>query len=280
MLLMQGEVARGRARAGPRRRQPAPGAGELGSMRTATTVAPRLIRIAVFDATERRALRARAARGQAARRGVGGSRPRRWPAPCSRPSSRRAAAVAGLDLAAAYRPAGDGDEVGGDFYDVFQVGAGDWVVALGDVCGKGVDAAVVTALARHTIRARPAARRSPGAERRSTRCCATTAPTGSAPPRCSPVPATRRLGARRPAPGGPPLPLLVGRAATRRVGAPGIAPRACSTAPSTATRRPGPGRRVLLYTDGVTEGRRDRELFGDARLHDTVAATTGARPTA
>ena len=61
--------------------------------------------------------------------------------------------VPGLDVAAVYRPAGSGDEVGGDFYDVFQIGDGDWVVALGDVCGKGVDAAVVTALARYTLRA-------------------------------------------------------------------------------------------------------------------------------
>jgi sigma-B regulation protein RsbU (phosphoserine phosphatase) len=62
-------------------------------------------------------------------------------------------AIPGLDVAAAYRPAGDGSEVGGDFYDVFQIGTGDWVVAIGDVCGKGVDAAVVTALARYTLRA-------------------------------------------------------------------------------------------------------------------------------
>ncbi|HXT45085.1 MAG TPA: SpoIIE family protein phosphatase [Pseudonocardiaceae bacterium] len=58
-----------------------------------------------------------------------------------------------LDVAAAYRPTGDGSEVGGDFYDVFQIGTNDWVVAVGDVCGKGVEAAVVTALARYTLRA-------------------------------------------------------------------------------------------------------------------------------
>jgi sigma-B regulation protein RsbU (phosphoserine phosphatase) len=61
--------------------------------------------------------------------------------------------VAGLDLAAAYRPAGDGTEVGGDFYDVFQVGPEEWVVVIGDVCGKGIQAAIVTSLARHTVRA-------------------------------------------------------------------------------------------------------------------------------
>jgi sigma-B regulation protein RsbU (phosphoserine phosphatase) len=58
-----------------------------------------------------------------------------------------------LDIGAEYRPAGDGSEVGGDFYDIYQAGDDDWVVVIGDVCGKGVDAAVVTALARYTLRA-------------------------------------------------------------------------------------------------------------------------------
>jgi sigma-B regulation protein RsbU (phosphoserine phosphatase) len=60
--------------------------------------------------------------------------------------------VPGLDVAAVYRPSGDGEEVGGDFYDVFQVADDDWVVAIGDVCGKGVDAAVLTALVRYALR--------------------------------------------------------------------------------------------------------------------------------
>ncbi len=61
--------------------------------------------------------------------------------------------VPGLDIAGAYRPAGDGSEVGGDFYDVFQIRTGEWMVVLGDVCGKGVDAAVITAFVRHSVRA-------------------------------------------------------------------------------------------------------------------------------
>ncbi len=60
--------------------------------------------------------------------------------------------VAGLDLGAAYRPAGSGEEIGGDFYDVFRLGPSDWMVSLGDIQGKGVEAAVVTALARYTVR--------------------------------------------------------------------------------------------------------------------------------
>ncbi len=58
----------------------------------------------------------------------------------------------GVDLAARYHPALAGLEVGGDFYDVFAVGD-DWMLTIGDVCGKGAEAASVTALVRFTIRA-------------------------------------------------------------------------------------------------------------------------------
>jgi serine phosphatase RsbU (regulator of sigma subunit) len=61
-------------------------------------------------------------------------------------------AVPGVRLASAYHPVGEGNEVGGDFYDVFPVPGGCWLV-VGDVCGKGTEAAAVTALVRHSIRA-------------------------------------------------------------------------------------------------------------------------------
>lgn len=57
-----------------------------------------------------------------------------------------------LDIAAAYRPAGAGSEVGGDFYDIFQVAHESWCVVLGDVSGKGVHAGTVTSLVRYTVR--------------------------------------------------------------------------------------------------------------------------------
>jgi len=57
--------------------------------------------------------------------------------------------VPGLDLSAAYQPAGL--EVSGDFYDVFPV-QGGWALTVGDVCGKGQEAAAMTAAARHAIR--------------------------------------------------------------------------------------------------------------------------------
>ncbi|HWB57683.1 MAG TPA: SpoIIE family protein phosphatase [Gaiellaceae bacterium] len=61
--------------------------------------------------------------------------------------------IPNVEVAARYRAAGAGMEIGGDFYDVFEIGAGRWAVAVGDVCGKGPEAAAVTGLARHTLRA-------------------------------------------------------------------------------------------------------------------------------
>ena len=58
----------------------------------------------------------------------------------------------GIELAARYHPALSGVDVGGDFYDVFPVGP-DWILVIGDVCGKGAEAAAMTALVRHTVRA-------------------------------------------------------------------------------------------------------------------------------
>ncbi|MET1011355.1 MAG: GAF domain-containing protein, partial [Actinomycetota bacterium] len=58
-----------------------------------------------------------------------------------------------VELAARYLPVGEGNEVGGDFYVVFVGGDGNWAAAVGDVCGKGPEAAAVMGLARHTLRA-------------------------------------------------------------------------------------------------------------------------------
>ncbi len=62
-------------------------------------------------------------------------------------------AIAGVELAAEYRPAARGTDVGGDLYDAFAVGGGAWALVIGDVCGKGAEAAAITALARYTLRA-------------------------------------------------------------------------------------------------------------------------------
>lgn len=59
--------------------------------------------------------------------------------------------IPGYSLAAMYRPAGAENEVGGDFYDAFRV-AGGWMLVIGDVTGRGAQAASITALARYTLR--------------------------------------------------------------------------------------------------------------------------------
>ncbi|POM23692.1 Phosphoserine phosphatase RsbU [Actinomadura rubteroloni] len=65
--------------------------------------------------------------------------------------------IPGLEVAVVYEPAGEGHEVGGDFYDVFPSGdqpavPARWRFAIGDVCGTGPEAAAVTGLARHALR--------------------------------------------------------------------------------------------------------------------------------
>jgi len=57
------------------------------------------------------------------------------------------------ELASRFEPAGDGREIGGDFFDVFALDEDSWALVLGDVSGKGAEAAAVTALARYTLRA-------------------------------------------------------------------------------------------------------------------------------
>jgi integral membrane sensor domain MASE1/anti-sigma regulatory factor (Ser/Thr protein kinase) len=58
-----------------------------------------------------------------------------------------------FEAAAWYRAGMQGQEVGGDFYDVFKASPGRWVAVIGDVCGKGPEAASLTSLARYTLRA-------------------------------------------------------------------------------------------------------------------------------
>jgi serine phosphatase RsbU (regulator of sigma subunit) len=60
--------------------------------------------------------------------------------------------IPGYELASAYIPAYAGTEVGGDFYDVWEE-ADAWMITMGDVTGKGVEAAALTSLVRHTMRA-------------------------------------------------------------------------------------------------------------------------------
>jgi serine phosphatase RsbU (regulator of sigma subunit) len=61
--------------------------------------------------------------------------------------------ISGFEASSRFLAAGEAYEVGGDFYDVFRTGSGTWTAVIGDVCGKGPEAASLTALARYTVRA-------------------------------------------------------------------------------------------------------------------------------
>src|SRR3954454_4306252 len=60
--------------------------------------------------------------------------------------------IRGFEASSRFLAAGEAYEVGGDFYDVFRSGSGTWTAVIGDVCGKGPEAASLTALARYTVR--------------------------------------------------------------------------------------------------------------------------------
>jgi sigma-B regulation protein RsbU (phosphoserine phosphatase) len=242
--------------------------------------APLVIRIAVFDATHRREyehelLRAkRRAEASEAHATALAQTLQQTLIPPTPP------AIPHLDVAARYRPAGDGAEVGGDFYDVFQVGSNDWVVALGDVCGKGVEAAVVTALARYTLRAATMVHREPHRAlltlndvllRHDTeRFCTVVL-----------IRLTRTDGAWRAVVscGGHPPPIL--RAADGSTGVVGTSgtllgvrtqPRLADTAVELV-----PGDLLMLYTDGVSEGRRGDQFYDDGdRIRQLVSAADRA----
>ena len=188
----------------------------------------------------------------------------------------------GADLAAAYRPAGEGLEVGGDFYDVFNTAEDQWYLVVGDVCGKGAEAAAVTALARYTIRAAAVRRRSPAAILRwlsdamlqqsdgDDRFCTIA---------CAHLDLSRPPGRVTVACGGHPLPLLVRADGTvEEVGVPGTL---LGLVPSpdlqdqTAELRAGDT--LLLYTDGLTEAGAPAHVWTPAEL--TEAAREASRGT-
>ncbi|MEU0785275.1 SpoIIE family protein phosphatase [Streptomyces sp. NPDC006173] len=60
--------------------------------------------------------------------------------------------IENVEVEVIYRAAGEGNEVGGDFYDLFPIRDGAYGFAIGDVCGTGPEAAAVTGLARHALR--------------------------------------------------------------------------------------------------------------------------------
>ena len=165
-------------------------------------------------------------------------------------------AIPGLKLAARYRPAGELNEVGGDFYDVYLRSAGEWLVVIGDVTGHGARAAATTALVRYTLRAaalRPGSASELLAELNRAMlaqdagfCTVALLSVRSATP--SPLELSVCLA-------GHPRPLLLGASGdVIEVGTPGTMLGYLEHPDLTETRVTlGPDDRLLLYTDGLTE---------------------------
>ena len=187
--------------------------------------------------------------------------------------------VEGIGFAAEYVPTGDEAEVGGDFYDVVPLPDGRWLVVIGDVSGKGVQAAAVTGLVRDVIRVlvgdgKPlpevlARLNETLVERGGGRYC-TLALAAVGPGGGEQLDVALHLaGHDRPV-------LLRGKGGAEFVGTGGTALGLLdSIATPTAAVPLGPGDALIFYTDGVTERRRGRELFGTERLRDAAAPLAG-----
>ncbi|MFD6916016.1 PP2C family protein-serine/threonine phosphatase [Streptomyces virginiae] len=257
---------------------------------------PLLIRTTLFDARDRRAyeeelLRARRA-AEEAQRQAEADRARLQDAlavlqasllPDTLPS------IPGMESAAHYRTASP-DRLGGDFYDVFPLDATRFAFFLGDVCGKGPQAAAVTSLTRYTLRA--AALHDPDPvsalttlnrvlhERYSSgdpRYC--TAIFGT----LEPDPVTGQVAVHLASGGHPPALVLRADGTADFLPTPGgLLVGILPTAPFTpATITLAPGDTLLLYTDGLTEARTGEnraDLYGDEALRTFATDHAGRSP--
>ncbi|MEV5764387.1 SpoIIE family protein phosphatase [Micromonospora sp. NPDC052213] len=187
--------------------------------------------------------------------------------------------VEGIGFAAEYVPTGDDADVGGDFYDVVPLPDGRWLVVVGDVSGKGVQAATVTGLVRDVIRVlvgdgKPlpealARVNETLVERGGGRYC-TLALAAVGPGDGTQLDVSLHLaGHDRPV-------LLRSAGGAAFVGAGGTALGLLDAITSPTAEIPlEPGDSLVFYTDGVTERRRGRELFGTDRLRDAAAPLAG-----
>ncbi len=180
----------------------------------------------------------------------------------------------GLILSAAFRPAERDAEVGGDFYDAFRLPDGSGALVIGDVCGKGPEAAALTALSRYTIRTVAMHESSPETILRELnkalleqvtdgRFC--TLAFARATPREDGGVELETISA------GHPLPVVVGSRTPRALGTPGtllgVVPD--PKLPSEASRLER-GEALLLYTDGLSAG----QTTDDTRYALDLAAST------
>jgi len=196
--------------------------------------------------------------------------------------------VPGLDVAAAYHAASV-DDVGGDFYDLFPLAEGRWGLFLGDVCGKGAQAAAITSLARYTLRAAAVYDADPATVLRNLNTVLLPERQGPAPRFCTvifgiltPAGTGGAFSLTLAAGGHPPALLMRADGSATALETPGgqligviAEPRIVTT-----TVRLAPGDTLLLYTDGLTEARTalaGPERYGEDALLDfavSLAPTT------
>ncbi|MFG3137301.1 PP2C family protein-serine/threonine phosphatase [Streptomyces sp. NPDC048211] len=190
--------------------------------------------------------------------------------------------VPGLEVAAHYHFASS-DEVGGDFYDLFPLADCRWGFFIGDVRGKGVDAAVVTSLARYTLRAAAVSDPVPATVLANLNTALNQRTQEEEPRFCTVVfglltPGRNGTGFHIVLAGGGHPPALLLRADGSADYRPtpggqlaGVVPDAQFT---TVTMDVGPGDTLLLYTDGLIEARTPNagERYGDEELLDFARA--------
>lgn len=191
-------------------------------------------------------------------------------------------AVPGCELASLYVPAGDGSEVGGDFLDVFSLDDRTWAFVLGDVSGKGADAAAVSAATRYTLRALADPGSSPAATLRAVNAVLQAQTTAER--HCTLVHGHLRPPGEDDVPGAPvritlslaghhwPL-VLRADGEVEEVGTLGTA-LALFDDPELhdAEVDLGPGEVLCVFTDGLVEARRGREQFGSERVAELLRA--------
>ena len=185
--------------------------------------------------------------------------------------------ISGFRLASLYRAAGDQTRVGGDFYDVFQA-QGAWILVIGDVTGRGAQAAALTSLSRYTLRTAARLLGDPIAmieqvniallERHElslvTLCCLLLRETdGQAPAEIvlAGHPSAYHVQDGTPRPVGIPGPLL------------GAWKDARWEASSVSLQ---PGDQLILYTDGVTDTTGEHGRFSEQRLARALHGTSSA----
>ena len=193
--------------------------------------------------------------------------------------------AAGLTFAAEYEPASTGTDVGGDFYDVLELGNDQWLMCIGDVCGKGAQAAALTGVVRDVIRVlvrdgRPLGRivellnQTLLDQHDGYRYCTlamavvTRAPDGSLEIELC-LSGHDKPFLVRPPDGAAPAPEQVGECGT----AVGLLPEVTVTP---VKFRLTPGDALVFFTDGVTERRRETTLFGHQRLSRELRAVAGS----